>query len=379
MKIIVAPDSYKGCLTAFEVADAMEAGIRDAQSDAIIWKIPLADGGEGTVEAVLRAVGGQKVELTVTGPLGLPQRSFYGILPDRTTAVIEMAAAAGLPLVPARQLNPLVATTYGVGELIRDAIKRGCRKLIIGLGGSATNDGGAGMAAALGARLLDAAGKPLPFGGGALGELRRIETDAMLPEIRECEFIAASDVTNPLCGEYGASAVFAPQKGATKEMAALLDRNLAHYAAVIKRDLAKDIAEVSGAGAAGGLGAGLLAFLSAKIASGLDILLGLTRFAEKVAMADIVFTGEGKTDRQTVFGKAPVGIAAAAKKFGKPVVCLSGSVGADVKLLHERGVDVVISVTPAPIPLEQAIAAAKQNIRQTAAQIMRAILLGKSL
>jgi glycerate kinase len=375
MKVLIAPDSYKGSLTASEVAEYIAQGVRDAVPDAEIGKIPLADGGEGTVDAFLQAAGGEKVELAVTGPLGERVKSFFGILEDGTTAVIEMAAASGLMLVEKDRLNPLKTTTFGTGELIRAALDRGCTKIIIGLGGSATNDGGAGMAMALGARLLDERGEVISFGGGELKRIRTIDVSGMDARIVSCEFVIASDVTNPLCGPRGASAVFGPQKGATPDMAAALDDHLRHYGSLIESQLGVKVLEVEGAGAAGGLGAGALAFLRAEMRRGIEIVFDVTQFETRVREADVVFTGEGRTDSQTAFGKAPVGVAMLAKKYRKPVVCISGGISDDVDSLYEHGLDVVIGATQAPMALEEAIAKSPRSIRHAAASVMRAMLL----
>jgi glycerate 2-kinase len=375
MKIVIAPDSYKGSLSSIEVANFMEQGVRKVVPEADVVKIPIADGGEGTVEAMIRAVGGTYREVEVIGPLGHPLTAKYGILTDQTTAVIEMAAASGLTLVPEEARNPLLTTTFGTGQLIRDALKQGCRKIIVGIGGSATNDGGVGMAQALGVRFLDASWQNIGLGGGSLGHLHSIDMSDLEPLIASCELIAASDVTNPLGGPNGASVVFGPQKGATPEMVELLDSNLLHFSRIIQSQLGIDISSVPGGGAAGGLGAGLMAFTNARIARGIDLILEAANFEETVRNADLVLTGEGRTDSQTAYGKTPVGVATLAKKHNKPVICISGSVTTDVDTFHELGLDVVIGAVQAPMSLEAAIQQAPQLIRQATSAILRAVLI----
>jgi glycerate kinase len=298
MNIIVAPDSFKGSLTAMEAADAMTQGIREALPEAEIVAFPLADGGEGTAEALVLATSGRFVKRRVTGPMGTPVEATLGVLGDDVTGVVEMAQAAGLTLVPPAERSPLLATTYGVGELIVAALDEGCTRLIVGLGGSATNDGGAGMAQALGARLLKADGSEIGRGGAALMSLDRIDVSGVDPRIARTTIWAASDVTNPLCGPEGASAIYGPQKGATSQMVPLLDRALAHYAGVVERDLHADVREAAGAGAAGGLGAGMIAFCNAQIRSGASLVLQIMDFESYLEAADVIFTGEGKIDRQ---------------------------------------------------------------------------------
>lgn len=375
MRIVVAPDSYKGSLSAAEVAIHMEEGIREVVPDAEVVKIPMADGGEGTVDAIISATGGQLHAVEVIGPLGDPVTAVYGVTGDGMTAVIEMAAASGIMLVPREKLNPLEATTYGTGQLIRAALDRGCRSIIIGIGGSATNDGGAGMAQALGVRLLDAEGADIAYGGGRLSAISRIDISGLDPRIAECAIKIACDVTNPLCGPEGASAVFGPQKGATEQMIRLLDEGLRHYSKLIYDQLGIDVGEARGAGAAGGLGAGMIAFLSAHMVSGIELVLEATGFENQVRQAQLVFTGEGRTDAQTVYGKTPAGVAAAAKKYNKPVICLSGGVSFDTGRLHEIGIDVVVGATQAPVPLEDAIRCSPSWIRQAIANVMRIFLL----
>lgn len=377
MRILVVPDSYKGSLSAKEVADCMEQGVLEALPDAHVCKIPIADGGEGTVEAIVGAAGGEYRKATVMGPLGDPVEAVYGILADGRTAVIEMAAASGLTLIPKERLNPLMTTSFGTGQLIREALDQGCRRIIIGIGGSATNDGGAGMAQALGVRFLDNTGKELPegIGGGALGGISAIRTDRLDSRVKDCEFIIASDVTNPLCGPDGASAVFGPQKGATPEMVERLDAGLAHLSRLAEEQLGFRMDGPPGGGAAGGLGAGLMAFLQARMARGIDIVLEAARFEHWVKDADLVITGEGRTDAQTAFGKTPAGVALMTKKYNKPVVCISGAVTTEVQPLYELGLDVIVGATQAPMQLDDAIQNAPALIRHAVSSVVRAVLI----
>jgi len=359
------------------VAACMEDGILRVFPDARVVKIPIADGGEGTVEALVNAANGRFVHERVMGPLGDPVTACFGILDDGHTAVIEIASASGLSLVPARSLNPMAATTYGTGQLIRAALDRGCRKLIIGLGGSATNDGGAGMAQALGVKFYDASGCEIGLGAERLGEIARIDVSGLDPRVAECEVLIAGDVTNPLCGPDGASAVYGPQKGATAEMVRLLDRNLLHYGRLIEAQLGVRVVDAEGAGAGGGLGAGLIAFLSADMRRGIDLILEMVQFEKRVREADLVLTGEGRTDSQTAFGKAPLGVAGVAKIHGKPVICISGGVAYQLDDLHDLGLDGIFGAVQSPMSLQEAMANAAELVRHTTAEIMRVIRLSK--
>lgn len=374
MKILVAPDSFKGSLSSKEVLEAISEGIRRAVNAEIVG-VPIADGGEGTVDALIASLGGRIVDVDVVGPLGNVVKSFFGILNDGT-AVIEMAASSGLSLLPDNMKNPLITTTYGVGQLIKEALDKGCRKFIVGLGGSATNDGGAGMVQALGVKLLDEDGNDIPYGGGNLYKLKKVDISSIDKRVYESSFIAASDVVNPLCGENGASAVYGPQKGATKEMVKILDNNLRHYASVVKETLGKDFKDVPGAGAAGGLGFSLIAFLNAKIRSGIDIVMEASNIDEKIKLCDIVITGEGNTDFQTAFGKAPAGIARIAKKYGKPVLILSGGLGKNYKDLYDVGVTSMFSIVDKPMTLQEAMINAKKLISDRAEDIIRLFVSG---
>ena len=371
MKIVIAPQGFKGNLTALEVARAIEQGIKRVVPGATTTIKPMADGGEGTVQALVDATGGEIMVTEVTDPLGGRVNAHWGILSDTATAVIEMASASGLPLVPPEKRNPLVTTTYGTGELIRTALDHGCRKLIIGIGGSATNDGGAGMAQALGAKLLDANGKDLPFGGAALARLEHIDVSNLDPRLADFEVTLASDVNNPLCGPRGASAIYGPQKGATPEMVKQLDAALSHYADVIKKDLAIDFRDVPGAGAAGGLGLGLMVFLKAKMVPGIDVVIKATNLVEDLKDADLVFTAEGRLDRQSAMGKVPTGVALKAKEFGSPVIALAGEVADDFRVVFEQGIDAVLSIAPGPITLEQSMADAEKLVTNAAESAMR--------
>jgi glycerate kinase len=326
VRIVVAPQEYKGTLTAEEAAAAMAKGVGRALPDAIVDVLPLADGGPGTVRAIVRARGGALRRTTVRGPLGKPVEAEWGLLDD-STAVIEMAAAAGLVLVPEAQRDPRITTTYGVGELVSAALNAGARRVVVGLGGSATNDGGAGMAEALGVRLSDAEGRDLPPGGAALASVARIDASGFDARLAGVSVLGATDVRNPLCGPEGASIIYGPQKGATPEVALELDAALARYAAVIERDLGMAVADVTGAGAAGGLGAGLIAFLHAEIRPGIEVVAEVVRLRERIHGADLVITGEGRLDGQTQYGKTVAGVARIAKEEGVPVIVVPGALG----------------------------------------------------
>ncbi|UIR30379.1 glycerate kinase [Priestia flexa] len=369
MKIVIAPDSFKESLSALEVAEAVEKGFKQVLPQANYVKVPMADGGEGTVQSLVDATDGEIISKTVTGPLGEPVEAFFGILGTKRTAVIEMAAASGLHLVPPAKRNPLMTTTKGTGELISVALDYGVNHIIIGIGGSATNDGGAGMAKALGAQLLDAEGNEILDGGGALGNLAFINLSTLDSRLQHVKIEVACDVDNPLTGERGASAIFGPQKGATPEMVALLDRNLRHYAAVLERDLGQKIDDVPGAGAAGGLGAGLLAFLQAELKRGVDIVIEATNLLEAVRDADVVITGEGKIDGQTIYGKTPIGVAKTAKKHGIPVIGIAGNIGADSHVVYEHGIDALFSIVPGVTTLENAFANASDYVEKTAMNV----------
>lgn len=379
MRFIVAPDSFKGSVSALGVAEAMERGIHQIFPEASVIKVPIADGGEGTVEALVTAVGGQIVLQTVTGPLGEPVEAHWGIMADEKTAVIEMAAASGLPLLEKEKRDPRLTTTYGTGELIKAALDRGLRKIILGIGGSATNDGGAGLARALGVRFLDESGKDLPEGGAALERVAHIDLSGLDSRLSNTELIVACDVDNPLCGPRGASAVYGPQKGATPDMVKQLDYALSCFAMVAAAATGRDVAEKPGAGAAGGLGAGLLFFTDAVLRPGVEIVLETVGFRSLVETADLVITGEGRTDFQTAFGKAPVGVAKIAKEFQKSVICLSGSLGDGADAVLEQGIDAVMSIVPGPMTLSECMANGAVLIETAAARLCRMIKVGKGL
>ncbi len=370
MKIVIAPDSFKESLSALEVADAIADGIAELLPDAECLRLPVADGGEGTVRALVDATGGSVIAQTVTGPLGTPVDAFYGLLGDGRTAAIEMAAASGLELVPPADRDPLRATTRGTGELIRATLDRGVRRVVIGLGGSATNDGGAGMAQALGARLLGADGREIGPGGGALADLQTIDVSALDPRLEGLEVQAACDVTNPLTGDKGASAVFGPQKGATPEMVATLDANLAHYGRLIEAQLGREVMSLPGGGAAGGLGAALYAFVGATLRPGIEIVLDLVDFDAQLDGADLVITGEGRIDGQSVHGKTPVGVARRAHARGIPVVVLAGSVGAGYEDVFAEGISAVFPIVSGPQSLDDALRTGAANLARSARNLM---------
>lgn len=372
-RVVVAPDSFKGSLSSVAAAEAIRSGVLKADGGAAVKIVPMADGGEGTVDAVLAAVGGERIVVRVAGPLGDPVEAEYGMLPDGRTAVIEMAAASGLPLVSPEARNPLRTTTYGTGQLIRDALRRGAARILIGLGGSATNDGGMGMAQALGVRFLDDKGTEMAEQGcGELLErIQSIDADGLDPRVAAAEFTVLSDVTNPLCGPAGASAVYGPQKGATPEMVERLDWGLARYAERIAALNGRLVREVPGAGAAGGLGAGLLAFCQAEVKPGIRVVMELAGFEQAIEGAALVLTGEGRTDGQTAFGKVPAGIAAAARRTGVPVVCLSGGLGDGANALYDHGIAALFSIANRPMTLEEAMRDAGTLLAEAAENIVR--------
>ncbi len=379
MKIVIAPDSFKGSLTALQVAEAMEIGLRRVFPDVAIEKVPMADGGEGTVQSLVDATGGEILSAQVLDPLGNSIEAEYGVLGDGITAVIEMAAASGLTLVPPDKRDPRITTTYGTGELIRAALTQGCRKLIIGIGGSATNDGGAGMAQALGAKLLTASGEQIAPGGGSLAALSSIDLSGLDPRVTETETVVACDVNNPLTGKQGASHVYGPQKGATPEMIKALDANLTHFDKIVQRDLSKSVGNVPGAGAAGGLGAGLMAFLDASLKSGIDIVTEATQLSKRFVGADLVITGEGQINFQTVFGKTPVGVAKVAKTHNIPVIAIAGSIADNSDGVYDAGIDAMIDIVPEPMALETAIENATTLIETAAERAGRMVATGMKL
>lgn len=369
MKIVIAPDSFKESLSALEAAEAIQKGLEKVWPEAEFVLVPMADGGEGTVQSLIDATRGTRINQEVCGPLGQRVSGFFGLLGNGKTAVIEMAAAAGLEYVPQEKRNPMITTTYGVGELIRAALDRGARHILLGLGGSATNDGGCGMAQALGARLLDKHGQAIGHGGAALRDLETIDLADYDPRIAETTFEIATDVTNPLTGKRGASAVFGPQKGASPEDVLLLDQGLKHYAEVVKRDLNLLIDDVPGAGAAGGLGAGALCFLQGTILPGIDLVIKETKLEEKMRRASLVITGEGKIDGQTIYGKTPVGVARTAKKQHIPVIALAGSLAEGCSAVYDHGIDAFFSIVSGAIPLKEALRSARENLIRTSENV----------
>lgn len=381
MKIILAPDSFKGSLTSLEVAAAMETGIKRVIPDAECIKIPMADGGEGTVRSLLDAVGGELISCTVKGPAGRRITAEYGILADNRTAVIEMAAASGLSLVGDRSRNPLKTTTFGTGELLRHALDRGVETIILGIGGSATTDAGAGMAQALGAVFRDGDGRIIRRNGagGMLQNIESVDLQGMHPGLRHTRILVACDVDNPLSGKNGAAHVFAPQKGADAAMVKLLDNNLKHLAGVIRRELGVDVDKVPGAGAAGGLGAGLLVFAGAELRSGIDIISKATSIEAHLRTADLVFTGEGRVDFQTAFGKTPAGIARLAGEYGVPVIAIGGGLADDAGAAFNHGIDGLEAAIARDMPLDEALANSGEYIANAAERAIRLINIGQTI
>ena len=383
MKIVIAPDSFKESLSAMEVAIAIEAGFSEIFPHATYLKIPLADGGEGTVQAMIDATAGRRIELSVCGPLGEPVQAFYGLTGGTNSsplvAIIEMAAASGLELVPPSLRNPLRTSSYGTGELIRCALDAGARRFVLGVGGSATNDGGAGMLQALGVRLRNAQGIDLGPGGGALAQLEHIDVVHLDPRINDCVFDIACDVSNPLVGPEGASAIFGPQKGATADMVQELDANLRHYADVIARDFGQDIAHILGGGAGGGIAAAMMVFLGGRLRPGSEIIndtIGLDRI---IRDADLVITGEGRIDSQTIHGKTPIGVARVAKRYGKPVIAIAGCLTPTTAIVHRHGIDAVFSAVSRPCTIHEALAEAAFNVRTAARNIAATLHIGTQL
>ena len=379
MKIVIAPQGFKAGISGLEAAEAIARGVAAVDPDAETVLAPVADGGDGTLNALVDATGGQVFTSTITGPLGQPLEARWGVMGDGSTAVIEMALASGLALVPQRRRNPRVTTTAGTGEILKEAMDRGYTRVIVGLGGSATNDGGAGMATALGARFLDSEGRPLPPGGSALARLDRIETQGLHPALGQATIIAATDVTNPLCGPDGASAVFGPQKGANPEMVQELDAALANFARVVARDLHRDVSEEPGAGAAGGLGAGLMAFAGATLQSGIDMVCEVLQFDALLQGADLVITGEGRADRSTIFNKAPAGVARHAQAHGVPTVLLAGSLGSGYEELYDYGLAAVVCIADRPMSFDVSLSRSAELLESAAECTLRLILAGSGM
>ena len=374
MKIVIAIDSLKGSLSSMEAGHAIEQGIRNVLPETKVLVKPLADGGEGTTEALVEGLGGDMVQVQVHGPLETPVNAAYGVIRESNTAIMEMAAAAGIILV-GKDKRPLDATTYGVGEMIRDAITRGCREFIIGIGGSATNDGGIGMLTALGYEFLDAEGKPAGIGAGALYKVAKICDDKVMPELKDCHFRIACDVTNPLCGENGSTYIYGPQKGVTVELRDELDHAMGAYAQVVKAYNGTDYAKTPGAGAAGGLGFAFLSFLSGELLPGIELVLNAVEMDKAMEGADLVFTGEGRLDYQTAMGKAPMGIAKMAKKHGAKVIALAGAVIEGAQECNEQGIDAYFPILRQVVTLDEAMdpATARKNMVETTEQIMRLV------
>lgn len=369
MNIVIAPDSFKESLTALEAANAIEEGFKTVINNANYVKVPMADGGEGTVQSIVDATGGTIINKKVKGPLFDAVDGFYGLSGDGKIAVIEMAAASGLDKVETSQRNPLKTTTWGFGELIADALDKGVEEILLGIGGSATNDGGAGMIQSLGGKLLNNNGEMIEPNGKGLGNLDSIDLSSIHPRISEVKFKVACDVDNPLTGKNGASHIYGPQKGGTEEQIFLLDSYLAHYAKVIKESLGKDVEYIPGAGAAGGLGAGLIAFLDAKLQSGGDLLVELLQIDEKIKKADLVITGEGGLDHQTIFGKTPIAIAKVAQYNNVPVIAIAGCIKEGHQAVHHHGINAVFSILPELTPLNDALENGYENIKLTSRNI----------
>lgn len=362
MKIVIAPDSFKESLSALKVATIIERGFKEVLPNATYIKCPVADGGEGTVVTMVETTNGEICHIDVIGPLGHRVTAFYGLSQNKQQAFIEMAAASGLELVPPELRNPLLTTSYGTGELIKACLDRGVKHIVIGIGGSATNDGGAGMLQALGVKLLDKGGQQVKLGGQALGDIASIDVSMMDPRIKKCQFSIACDVSNPLIGKNGASAVFGPQKGATSEHIELLDRNLKHFADMIKRELHVEVHYIAGAGAAGGMGAALLAFFQADLKPGFDIIATMLNLESMIQGANLVITGEGRLDSQSLNGKVPFGVAQLAKKYDIPVIAIVGSLGDDLSHLHQFGIDSAFSILHKISSLPDALNNAENNL-----------------
>lgn len=373
MKVVIAIDSLKGSLSSMEAGMAIKDGILAAKPDAEVIVKPLADGGEGTTDALIEGMNGERIDLTVTGPMHTPVDAYYGYLKDTNTAVMEMASAAGITLVPDSEKNPLLATSYGVGEMINDAIQRGCRNFIIGIGGSVTNDGGIGMLKALGVRFLDENDEDAGEGGQALAKVARIDVSGMNPLLKECHIQVACDVNNPLCGENGSTYVYGPQKGVTEDMKKTLDEAMAHFARVTSETLENDYMNTPGAGAAGGLGYAFLAYTGAALTPGIELILDAVGLEEELSSADVVVTGEGRLDFQTAMGKAPVGVARLAKKYNAKVIAFAGSVTKEATACNKEGIDAFFPILRGVCTLAEAMdpVAARNNMTATVEQVFR--------
>ncbi|MEK5440788.1 MULTISPECIES: glycerate kinase [unclassified Fredinandcohnia] len=377
MKIIIAPDSFKGSVTAMEAALSIEKGIKNAYPNAETKLIPVADGGEGTMENLVSSTKGHKVSATVTGPLGKPIEASFGVLGDEETCIIEMASASGLDLISRSERDPLIATTFGTGELIKKALDEGYRNFVLAIGGSATNDGGVGMLQALGMQILDKSGQEIGFGGGALNQIHEVRMDHFDTRIQESHFLIASDVENPLVGEKGASHVFGPQKGATDEMVRVLDKNLTHWGNVVEQVTGIRLHERPGAGAAGGIGGAFQAFFPSIMKRGVDVVIEYSKLEENLKGADLVITGEGQVDFQTAYGKTPMGVAQTAKKLNIPTVIIAGSIGERIQTLYQYGIIGVFSIINRPINLDEAMKESKKLLELTAEQVSRTYFFNK--
>ena len=373
MKVVVAIDSLKGSLSSIEAGMAIRDGILAAKPDAEVIVKPLADGGEGTTDALIEGMNGKRIDLTVTGPMHSPVDAYYGYLADSHTAVMEMASAAGITLVPAEEKNPLLATSYGVGEMMNDALQKGCRNFIIGIGGSATNDGGIGMLKALGVHFLDENGEDVGEGGQALAKVTQIDISGLNPLLKECQIQVACDVNNPLCGENGSTYVYGPQKGVTEDMKKQLDNDMAHFASVTSETLGNDYRDTPGAGAAGGLGFAFLSYIGAALTPGIELILNAVGLAQELSDADVVVTGEGRLDFQTAMGKAPVGVARLAKKYHAKVIAFAGSVTKEASACNKEGIDAFFPILRSVCTLAEAMdpVNAKANITATTEQVFR--------
>lgn len=379
MKILLAPDSFKDSLSAMEVCECIEKGIKNYRSDIIVNSLPMADGGEGTVRSLVDATDGRVVNKVVTGPLGEKVEAFYGLLGDENTAIIEMASASGLPLVVEDKRNPSKTTTYGTGELIKAALNHDVDKIILGIGGSATTDAGVGMAQALGVEFLDKNNNEVGFGGKNLKNIDKINMNNLDSRVEKVKILVACDVDNPLYGKNGAAYVYSPQKGADQKMVEKLDQNLRHFNKIVKKDLNKNVDQIEGAGAAGGLGAGLVAFLDADLKNGIEIILDIVNFDQRLKGVDLIITGEGMLDGQTIYGKTPIGVAKRAQKHEIPVIAVAGSLGEGVEKVLEKGIDSYFSIVDKPDSLDKIVNRTEELLTDISEQIIRTYMLNKNL
>ena len=379
MKVIIAPQGFKGSVSALAAAKAIERGVLAVEPEAKTVLVPVADGGDGTLDALVNSTGGQVFQSTVVGPLGQPLEAMWGVMGDGQTAVVEMAKASGLALVPPKRRDPRITTTQGTGQIIKEALERGFNRIIVGLGGSATNDGGTGMATALGARFLDEEGRPIPAGGAALAQLASVDAGQLHRGLASARIVGATDVTNPLCGPTGASAIYGPQKGASPEVVAELDAALLNFAEVVNRDLGQDVAELPGAGAAGGLGAGLIVFTGAQLKSGIDMVCDVLGFDGHLAGAHLVITGEGRADQSAIYDKAPVGVARRALLQEVPTILLAGSLGPGHEELYKHGIAGVLCIADRPMSLAQSLKRTEELLEAAAQRTIRLLRAGIDL